>query len=1030
MANKIFCIIYFLFHCFHLPAQKTLDNFIVYSGQKLPSNVNFRIFEDSRGYLWIGSKNGLFQFDGLNFKPYYSFYDDSTTLTSNATIDIEEDSNGFLWISTLSNGLVRYNPYTGKMKQYPLLTPSNNPVYPVLDIFKDADNTLWFGTGGRGIARYDAKKDSFYNYIVDSGKKSDGSVRFENEITKITADPDYKNILWAAGMEGLFRFNKTTGAVEIFEFRINNKIAWRDNSFLCIYIEDLQNIWLGTWAGGLVKFNYHTRQFTHYLIDEKNYLHNGFSKNIIHDILPGPGKQLFICSADAGFIAFDKVANKFSQLIDIKKLPNGEVYTNSAFRSKNGSLWIAADGYILQYHSLFNRFQQTFNLSSFAEKGLLAPAFTDAVFDESRRKYFVSLNGNPDLLALNEDLSFSHRVPCTVKDPIRNISNIFFDHKGRLLASSSSPPYLLYLDKTGTILRPVNGELIPKKRLPDSMNIRNAIIDRENNIWLASNRNQLIKWDTDKNNTTIYPLAVSKQSGLPATIFIIEMATDYFMNIWLATNVGLVKFDAADEKFTHYYSNGNAGSSIASNYLNAVAVDRQNKIWIAPQYQGLQVFDPILEKVIENYSEGRNGLANHIDDIDIDNKDNIWFTSNNGLLKFNTHSGLWKAFNSGDGLSRTNIVGSLAFTENNKMLLSLPPGVVMFNPNKMPENDHLPIMHITGFDVMGKPFLTDSLPEYKKNIRLAYNQNRVEITVTAIETVYPDKLKSYYRLIGLDTTWNFSESRHISFVNLAAGKYRFEVKAFNSDGYESKHPAVISFTVEKPFWQTIWFISLCAIIFATLLYAVYKYRIGQILKVQAVKNKISADLHDDIGSRLTHIQLLTLISKKKSVLDTETIKILGNIQDEISASSEALHVIVTNMRVKDDENEDLTVKLRRYAAQVFELANLKLKIEIDDAISGLKLNPEKRNDIFLIFRELINNTNKHAAAQNISIAVRKEKNTIRINITDDGIGFDTTTLSSRNGLKILKGRVEKWKGEITTTSSAGKGTMVQIVIPV
>ncbi len=174
---------------------------------------------------------------------------------------MQEDAAGNLWIATASVGVVKMDRFTGKMKQYPVLTPSEYPVYPVEDIFMDEDKMLWFGTGGRGIARYFPEKDSFVNYILDTDRISDGTVRYQNTVKELAADPLDKNILGAAEMEGLYRFNKTTTAIEKFESDNNGMSRWSDNFFHCIYVEDLQNIWLGTWGGGLVHFDYSNKKF-------------------------------------------------------------------------------------------------------------------------------------------------------------------------------------------------------------------------------------------------------------------------------------------------------------------------------------------------------------------------------------------------------------------------------------------------------------------------------------------------------------------------------------------------------------------------------------------------------------------------------------------------------------------------------------------------------------------------------------------------------------------------------------------------
>lgn len=1011
---------------FAVDAQGRLENFVMFSKEDVPAFSIKKIYEDSRGYIWVCSKNGLFRYDGFEFSPFYSFYDDSTTLTSNSVNDVQEDADGNLWIATASNGVVKMNPFTGKMKQYPVLTPSVYPVYPVEDIFMDEDKVLWFGTGGRGIARYIPEKDSFVNYIVDKDRISDGTVRYQNAVKELAADPLDKNILWAAGMEGLYRFNKTTSAIEKFEYKNPGEKRWSDNFFHCIYIEDLQNIWLGTWGGGLIKFNYTTRKFEQYLLDRQGYANDVSGKNIILDILPKSVTELYICSPDAGFVAFEKSNKKFYPLITKNKMPGSTLYAISATKTKNGSIWVSGEDFIFLGNPLYNRFPNALNLGLYADGKDDYSFLKNVAYNAKEEKFVLAFANDKPLPELDAGLAVFRHIPVSG----HTIFSVFFDQNGRLYAGAATAPYLMYMDEGMHTLQPVKAKPGEKDKFPEGMIARRMKFDGNNNVWISGNNNKLIRWNILDSTIQGFTISVSKESGLPNKVFINDMATDRFLNVWLATSSGLFSFDNKTEKISHYYAGGKSSADLATNFITVVAVDKGNRIWIAPQYQGLQVFDPIQKKIVHNYSAGRGSPANHVDAITMDSKDNVWCTSNAGLLYYNRITRLWKVFTNRDGLSKNYLTGSIQFAENGKMFLGVDTTVVVFDPYRLPENKNMPVMHITGFDVLGKAFFTDTLPDYKKKIILSHQENRIDISFTGIESLFPDKINFFYRLIGLDDEWKPSDSRKISYGNLVPGAYTFEVKAMNSDGYESRAPATISFTIEKAYWQTAWFIALCVIAFASLLYALYRYRISQLLKLQQVKNKISADLHDDIGSRLTNIQLLTLISKKQSDLDDNAVKHLDSIQEEVLASSEALNEIVSNMRTPEDQAADLSVKLRRHAAQVFELTNTQLKIELEDALVNEKIPPEKRRDLFLIYKEILNNISKHASAENVRIAVKKESKNLLLVITDDGCGFDPALPSTRNGLHIIKERVAKWKGKTIINSSPGKGTTVKIIFPV
>jgi ligand-binding sensor domain-containing protein/flagellar motor protein MotB len=1017
--------------CFtFVQAQTKVGSFLVYGENDIPSFSNRKIFEDSRGYLWICTKNGLYKFDGHAYQPFYAFYDDNSSLTDNSITDMEEDHHGNLWIATSSAGVVKMNPFTGLMKQYARLSHDGNAIYPVNDVYRDEHNQLWFATGGRGIARYLPEKDSFENYIPDPDRIRDGTVRFQNEIWELAPDPENNDILWAAGLEGLYRFNKKTKETEKFEYLIRGRKEWKNNSYHCIYMDNLRNIWLGTWGGGLVKFDYKSGSFQHYVYYSEKYEADNLSNNIISDIFPETDSTLYISTADAGLFSFHKQHKKFDLLFPEPSGMTTSTRFSGITRSRNGSIWISGEKYILHRHPLFNRFSQSIDFRHYTERGLNVPVFQDALFDSAAKKYYVAAVRKNALLELNEDLSVAGWIPVSGLPVINTLVGLAQDEKGRLYAGAHTFPFLMYRDRNMCCLKPVAGNLWDKKSLPDIRSVHYIRYDGKKNIWVVFNTNKLLRWNLQYNNLHEFLITADSGSGLQSHRTIITgMDIDSTGDLWLSSSTGLFHFDSRNDFLHHYYVKGNSSADLASNFINAIAIDRENKIWLGPQYQGIQVFDPVSKSVIKNYSIGRGTYSNHIDDITCDKENDIWCTSSNGLLHYSRKKDSWRVFTTKDGLPGSYLVGNIRATANGIVFVDVNPEMIIFSPAELQLNTHAPLMYITGFEVSGKTIFHDTLPAYKKNISLSHRQKEVIISFTAIETLFPDKLKFFYRLIGLDTIWKATQTRSISFGNLKPGYYTFEVKAVNSDGIESNLPARIAFAIRKPFWQTSWFIILCIIAGLTLFYTVYRIRIHQFLQVQRVKNKISADLHDDIGSRLTNIQLLATLARQQAEQGQQPAAYLDQVQDEAQASAEALHEIVTDIRQPDDQMEDVGIKLRRYASEILRMSNISMSVQVDDEVSFIKMPLKKRKDLYYVFREVLHNIRRHAQAGEVIIHVAKEKQILKLNITDNGIGFDTSAQTVRNGIKIMKERIKKWQGTFAIVSSAGRGTHVEIVFP-
>lgn len=234
--------------------------------------------------------------------------------------------------------------------------------------------------------------------------------------------------------------------------------------------------------------------------------------------------------------------------------------------------------------------------------------------------------------------------------------------------------------------------------------------------------------------------------------------------------------------------------------------------------------------------------------------------------------------------------------------------------------------------------------------------------------------------------------------------------------------------VRPPFWQTWWFIALCILSLAGLLYAFYRYRISQLMKVQQIRHRIATDLHDDIGSALTNISLLSELSRKSLTKGNDAGTFLDRISEEVQSSGQALDDIVWSINTNNDTLEQMVARMRRYAAEIFDGADIRYEFDMSIPSTQRRLNMEQRRDCFLAFKEILNNIYKHARALNVRIRLTMEGSSFRIEVSDDGKGFDTRAVTQRNGLKNIRLRVDKWRGAARIESSAS-GTRVAVEFP-
>jgi signal transduction histidine kinase len=237
------------------------------------------------------------------------------------------------------------------------------------------------------------------------------------------------------------------------------------------------------------------------------------------------------------------------------------------------------------------------------------------------------------------------------------------------------------------------------------------------------------------------------------------------------------------------------------------------------------------------------------------------------------------------------------------------------------------------------------------------------------------------------------------------------------------------FIIRQPYWQTWWFYLLLAVLTTGFIYAFYRYRIKNLLRLQRVRNNIATDLHDDIGSTLTNINILSQLTIDKIGEPEKAQTFLERIKSEVLSSGQALDDIIWSVNSRNDSFNQTIARMRRFAADLFDNSPTKCHLALYEEADERKINMELRRDIYMIYKESMNNIHKHAYAKNVWVEVLKENNMIRLSIRDDGKGFDLLQDNSRNGLKNLKFRVEKWQGEFEFNSSIGEGTSIQVGLP-
>ena len=289
-----------------------------------------------------------------------------------------------------------------------------------------------------------------------------------------------------------------------------------------------------------------------------------------------------------------------------------------------------------------------------------------------------------------------------------------------------------------------------------------------------------------------------------------------------------------------------------------------------------------------------------------------------------------------------------------------------------------------------------------------------------------NRINYYYKLESIDKNWvNGNAERLVSYTNLQAGKYIFDVRCENSDGVPSKNISQIVIIITPPFWQTWWFRLLIISASAISLYFLYRYRINEILRMQYMRNEISKDLHDDVGSTLSSISILSQVAQDKMAEghQEQSSSIMSKINDSAQEMVEKMGDIVWAVNSKKDSIQDVILRLKNASLETCVSREIQLAFYCDPALEKRKMSMQIRKNMYLISKEAINNAIKYSGGNRIFISFSINAQRMELKIVDNGKGFDPSEEVRGNGLSNMNTRADEMNAILKIKSAPG-GTEV------
>lgn len=831
----------------------------------LSNNNVYSISEDAKGFLWIGTLDGLNRYDGKDYKIYKTIPGDTNSISNNSVLSILKDSRNRLWFGTAYQ-VNLYNEKTDRFKRF--AQTSDNSQY-INFIYEDRSGRILLGTG-RGINVYDEKSGQF-NPI--------GSPQFQALISKpvLSIFQDSFGDIWI-GTEsgGLIKCDQNFQKVDerpIVEISKNQTIT-------CITEDADKDLWIGTTAG-LYNWDLSKKNVSVFTNIELNAF--SISSNNIRTLKTLSNGQIWIGTENGGLNIYDKIKKTFTRHENDPAVSHSlsQKTISTIYEGQNGNVWLGSPrGGVNQYNPIFNRFQ-------FFTQGI-GPKFasfkdTKGFFESRDGLIYIATDGGGMNVLNRETGVFTHytRTPGNGSISSNAVLSILGGSDDEIWVATWGGGLNSFNPVTKTFKKYFHSQ---ESGSISSNNINILFEDRNNRLWVGTSYgglNLLVDAKAGKFESGLF-------DGIPSSAIngknITSIQEDNAGNLWLGTeDGGVCMLNFATKKVDHYFVYREKDGKISySETVRLVFIDAKGRVWAS--HNGLSLFDPV-KKVFSQDGIPEILKKENIQSIVEDVAGNFWIGTTNGLLKYNHTGKTLQRFTNLEGLQDLDYAlnGALKL-RSGEFIFGGYNGFNIFNPQSIITNAAKPNIYITGFNVGGKPYniFNDAINNVvvSQKVPLKYFQNSLSIQFAALNYIFSSKNQYAYMLEGFDKAWQYVDNINTaSYSNLEPGDYTFKVIAANNDGIWNQIPATLQVQISPPYWKTLWF---KALVFCFLCGGVYVYfKLYKQLIKKRIEEKELEQVYNMKLDFFTHISHefrtpLSLISGAAEQMANETNSLKSN----------------------------------------------------------------------------------------------------------------------------------------------------------
>ncbi|MCC5946520.1 MAG: SpoIIE family protein phosphatase [Bernardetiaceae bacterium] len=822
----------------------------------LSQNTTAALAQDKKGFLWIGTQDGLNRYNGYEIEVFRHKRGQPQSLNGNYINTIMEASDGNIWIGT-NVGLNQFSPSTHHFHRIdiPEKGMEGKREQEINHICEDSTQNIWV-VGRLGI--------SYYHY--PSGKwthiESEALYKDDNKVFMLFCDA--QNNIWALSAKGVFRYEQKTQKFTPFVPK-----SFQEEEF---YVVDM-------------KYDKTKRLLLAY---EQTILVYNSENDDVETYLDSPVEiRSFTVDTDYFWISTGEQVlsiNRKTLLAQTIPLPPNTGLINDIIKDASGLLWIGTSNMgVLQYDNLRNRFDHYYHDAQ--NSNSLSNPLVWTITEDAKENLWVGTEEGLNFISKENGKIkryYKRDLPPLTDD---NITYLLMDSRQQLwIATLDGGLYRsTHCDTQGNLkIEKVSRDILSQDRL-----ILSIFEDSQKNIWIASSGEGLIRLSVDKVSGRIKEKKVfahdpKNKKSIPS-MSIMYVGEDKYRNIWTCTDAGLSRLLNDRDGFINYQHNPNDTSSISSNNVMMFWEDKKGIFWLGTE-NGINRFDPKIGKA-RHFGEYIEQANYSVYGILGDDKNALWCSTNNGLLHFENNN--MRVYTQRSGL-QSNEFNSGAFYKSPKSGRLYFGGINGFNafyPTKIEISTFKPPIVLTQFlihnEVVG---IRDSLnPEspllqhisVSEKINLEYTQNTIAFEFAALSFRLADKNRYAYKMDGLEDDWNYADTRRFASYNqIPPGKYTFRVKACNHDGVWNEQGIALEIEVHPPFWSTIWFKVFIFFLAIILIFIAYRTRIQSV--------------------RLQNQKLERLVAERTGELQDKN-KELENAYNNINILSEAGRKITTHI---------------------------------------------------------------------------------------------------------------------------------------